>query len=287
MLKKIISLTLALTMLFTLAACSTTAKETPVQAPATNTEEKTETSSEPIKIKLATIPNIEPRLQIAKEILKEINVEVEIVVFDGNSMPATALKDGDVDGILVNHLKWINTFNAANNSNLVMVEPYYYYSPIRMYSKKWKSIEEFPDGAVISVSNDPSNLEIALNMLQKEGLITLGEKTGDFYTEVDIVENPKNIKLVMSETINVAKSIDDVDAVISFAFYAVRAGGIKAEDFLSQNDTDKEECPVGIVVQDGDQDKEWAKYLAENLVKDKWTDKADEFYPAGCYPYYK
>jgi D-methionine transport system substrate-binding protein len=287
MLKKIVLLILALTLLFTLAACTATGSKTPDQDAASNNVENGEKSNEPLKIKLATIPNIEPRLQIAKEILKEINVELEIVVFDGNAMPATALKDGDVDGILVNHLKWINTFNAANNSNLVMVEPYYYYSPIRMYSKKWKSVAEFPEGAVISVSNDPSNLEIALNMLQKEGLITLGEKTGDFYTEVDIIENPKNIKLVMAETINVAKSIDDVDAVISFAFYAVRAGGVKAEDFLSQNDTDKEECPVGIIVQDGNQNAEWAKYLAENLIKDKWTDKADEVYPPGCYPYYK
>jgi len=284
MVKKIIALAFVCVMLFALTACSTTSAKTPAETP----EDKTiEEVKEPTKIKLATIPNIEPRLQIAKEILQEINVELEIVVFDGNSMPATALKDGDVDGILVNHLKWINTFNSANSCNLVMVEPYYYYSPIRMYSKKWKSVDDFPEGAIIAVSNDPSNLEIALNMLQKVGLITLGEKTGDFYTEIDIVENPKNIKLVMAETINVAKSIDDADAVISFAFYAVRAGGVEADDFLAENDNDKEDCPVGIIVQDGDQDTEWAKYLAENLPKDKWTQKADEFYPAGCYPYYK
>ncbi|MEG0773388.1 MetQ/NlpA family ABC transporter substrate-binding protein [Clostridium sp.] len=151
----------------------------------------------------------------------------------------------------------------------------------------WKSIDEFPNGAVIGVSNDKSNLGIALKMLQKVGFITLGEKTGNFYTEVDIVKNPKNIKLVMSETINVAKSIDDADAVISFAFYAVRAGGVDAGDFLAENDTDKEECPVGIVVREEDKDTEWAKYIAENLVKDKWTQKVDESYPPGCYPYYK
>lgn len=280
MTKKIIALTLICSMLFAFTACTGGAAKTATDAPA-------EEVKAPTKIKLATIPNIEPRLQIAKEILKEINVDVEIVVFDGNAMPATALKDGAVDGLIVNHLKWINTFNKANGSNLVMVEPYYYYSPIRMFSKKWKSIEEFPQGAVIAVSNDPSNLEIALEMLQKVGLIKLGEKTGEFYTEVDIVENPKDIKLVMAETINVAKSIDDADAVISFTFYAVRAGGVDPNDFLAENEKDKEECPVGLVVQDGNQNVEWAKYLAENLPKDKWTQKADEFFPPGCYPYYK
>jgi D-methionine transport system substrate-binding protein len=286
MTKKFTTLLLIFIMLLTLTACTDTSDK-PAGVSEAGQEVNTEEPEEPTKVKLATIPNIEPRLQIAKEILEEINVEVEIVVFDGNSMPATALKDGDVDGILVNHRKWMETFNEANGSNLVMVEPYYYYSPIRMYSTKWDSIEEFPEGAVIGVSNDPSNLEIALNMLEKVGLITLGEKTGDFYTEVDIIENPKNIKLVMSETINVATSINEVDAVISFAFYAVRAGGVDANDFLIENETDKEECPVGFIVNDGVQNQEWIKYLAENIVKDKWTEKADELYPAGCYPYYK
>ncbi len=282
MTKKIIALTLLAAMLLALTGCAAKPAATPANPPAGGA------AAGPLKIKMATIPNIEPRLQIAKEILKEINVDLEIVVFDGNAMPATALKDGSVNGLLVNHLKWINTFNAANKSNLVMVEPYYYYSPIRMYSKKWKSVEEFPKGAVIAVSNDPSNLEVALKMLQKVGLIKLAEKkTGDFYTEVDIIENPKNIKLVMAETINVAKSIDDADAVISFAFYAVRAGGVKAEDFLAENETDKAEFPVGVVVRAEDKDAAWAKYLAENLIKDKWTDKADALYPPGCYPYYK
>ncbi len=279
--KKIIVLTLLVTMLLALTGCAAKPAATPASQP-------NGAGSGPLKIKMATIPNVEPRLQIAKEILKEINVDLEIVVFDGNAMPATALKDGDVNGLIVNHLKWINTFNAANKSNLVMVEPYYYYSPIRMYSKKWKSVEEFPTGAVIGVSNDPSNLEVALKMLQKVGLIKLADKkTGDFYTEVDIVENPKKIKLVMAETINVAKSIDDADAVISFAFYAVRAGGVKVEDFLAENEADKAEFPVGVVVRAEDKDAAWAKYLAENLIKDKWTDKADTLYPPGCYPYYK
>lgn len=246
-------------MLLMAVACTSTPETKGEAKPideSNQTEETSEKTSNPKKVRLATIPNIEPHLQIAKE-------------------------------ILVNHLKWINAFNEANGSNLVMVEPYYYYSPIRMYSKKWDSVEEFPEGAVIAVSNDPSNLEVALIMLQDVGLITLGEKSGDFYTEVDIVENPKNIQLIMAETIDVAKSIDDADAVISFAFYAVRAGGVKADDFLAENKRDKEEYPVGLIVQEGDQDAEWAKYLAENFLKDKWIEKADEFYPEGCYPYYR
>ncbi|KNF09068.1 NLPA lipoprotein [Gottschalkia purinilytica] len=277
MFKKVLYVILLVTVCILAIACKST-------TPSSNTDKGD--STQKTVIKLATIPNIEPRLQWAKEILAEKGIEVEIVVFDGNSMPATALKDGDVDGILVNHKKWIETFNKENNSNLVMIEPYYYYSPIRMYSKKHKTVNDIPKNATIAVSNDPSNLDIALNMLQNVGLIKLGEKTGEFYTEVDIVENPKNIKLIMAETINVARSLDDADAVISFIFYVKKAGGVDVNEYLYENPTDKDECPVGLIVQDKDKEAEWAKYLAERFISDEYLKKSKEEY-ADLYKYYK
>lgn len=287
--KKCMSFILAMLLGVSLFGCTSSGEQTPTPTatnPTTSAPEATDDAAV-TNVKIATIPNIEPRVQICKEILAEIGVDVEVVVFDGNSMPATALKDGDVDALLVNHLKWINTFNEANNCNLVMLQPYYYYSPIRLYSLKWKTADEFPQNATVVVSNDPSNFEIALLMLEDFGLIELSdEKTGDFYTDVDIVSNPKNIQLIQAETINVARSINDADAVVSFAYYVYQAGADQ-NDYLAENPTDKEECPVGIVVQPEDEDAEWANYLAQHLLDDKWTDAADEFYPEGCYPYYK
>lgn len=270
MFKKVFTIILLGSLCVSFTACGA---KTPPTSDSTNGDSKQKKV-----IKLATIPSGEPRLKWAKEILAEKDIEAEIVLFDGNSMPATALKDGDVNGIIVNHKKWMETFNKENKSNLVMIEPYYYYSPIRMFSKKYKTVEEIPNNAKIAVSNDPSNFDIALNMLQDVGLIKLGEKTGQFYTDVDIIENPKNIKFVMAETINVARSIDDADAVISFVFFMHQAGSIDVNQYLYENPTDKEECPVGLIVQDKDKDSEWVHYLAERLVSDEYLAKFKEMY---------
>lgn len=245
-----------------------------------------ENSDTPVtSVKLATVAAQEPRLQIAKEILAEIGVDCEIVLCDGNAGPATALKDGDVDGLIVNHLPWITAFNEANGTDFVMLQPYAYYCPTRMYSSKYSSVEEIPDGAIIAVSNDPSNLSIALTMLQSCGLIELGEKTGEYYSEVDIVSNPKNIKFSLSDTVYVVSSYESADAIICFAHYAI-AGDFDATKFLYENPTDKEECPCGLIVRAENQDAEWAKYLAEQLASKKWVDVSIETYGDGAFGYY-
>lgn len=272
--KKIISLVLATVMMLSLVACGGEEKE----KQNASTDEKT-------TIKIGTLASTEPRIELCKEILKEKNIDVEIVLYEGNAGPATALKDGDVDGIMVNHLPWITAFNKANGCELVMIEPYSYYCPTRMYSSQYESIEEIPDGATIAVSNDPSNLEIALTMLQSAGLIKLGDKTDAYYSEADIIENPKNITLSLSDTVYVAGNYESADAIICFSIYAVK-GGFDATKYLYENPTDKENCPCGIIVRSEDKDAEWANYLAEELAKDEWINKAIEIFGEGAHGYY-
>ena len=45
------------------------------------------------------------------------------------------------------------------------------------------------------------------------------QKTGLFYTVLDIKDNPKKIKLIETEITQTARSIQDVDAIISPAYY--------------------------------------------------------------------
>jgi len=183
--KKFVAMALAALMVLSMVACGSD-----------DTAANGDNAGEKTTVKIGTIASIEPRVQLGKEILSEIDVEAEVVLFEGNAGPATALKDGDVDGIIINHLQWITAFNEANGCDLVMLEPYAYYSPTRMFSNKYSSVEEIPDGATIAVSNDPSNLGIALTMLESLGFIKLGEKTEAYYSEADIVENTKNVNLV-------------------------------------------------------------------------------------------
>jgi len=275
MLKKLLVMIMTIAIAFSLTACS---KQT--------TGESNEKEVAPIK--LGALATSEPRCELAKEILKEINIDSKVLLFEGNAGPATALKDGDVNGIIVNHLPWIQAFNKANNSDLVMIQPYTYYCPTRMYSSKWSSIDEIPDGAAICISNDPSNLDVALIMLDSVGLIKLGKKTDSYYSEADIISNPKNIKLHLTDTVYVISSYKSVDAIICFSVYAVRgkAEGVDASKFLCENPTDKQNFPCGLIVRAEDKDAEWVKYVAEKLASDEYIKKAIAIFGEGAHGYY-
>lgn len=228
-------------------------------------------------IKLGCLPVSEPVISWIKEGLEPQGYNVEVVMFDANQLPATATKDGDIDGLVGNHKVWIDTFNKENGSDLTMVEPYYYYSFLAVYSTKHNKIEDIPANATIAVPGDPSNMDRSLVTLEQAGLLTLEDKTGDFYTIMDIKDNPKNIKILETEITQTARSINDVDAVIAPAYMVNEATGIAAEEYLFE-DPHNIDYPIGLVVRAEDKDSEWAKKALEYLTSEDGKKKFNDHF---------
>lgn len=235
-----------------------------VAAFALPSEGYTQTSGKAIK--LGTLSTLQPFMTILKDELVKKGYKVELVLFDANNMPAIATKDGDIDGFIHNHLGWLKIFNKEQKTNLEMLEPHFFYYRFALYSSKHKTLEEFPDGAVIAVANDPANLQNSLLFLQKVGLLTLGEKKDNFYTILDIKDNPKNIKLIETEISTTARSITDADAVICPAI-RIKAAGIDPTSFIAE-DTTAEKFPVGLTVESKNAQEAWVKDAMEILQSD-------------------
>lgn len=70
----------------------------------TQGEEKT-------KISIGCMPLNEEAVQVVKELMADKGYEMEVMVFDGNNLPAEALMADEIDCLLLNHLPWINNFN--------------------------------------------------------------------------------------------------------------------------------------------------------------------------------
>lgn len=226
------------------------------------------------EISIGCMPLNEDAVEIVKEMMKEKGYEINIMVFDGNNLPAEALMADEIDCLLLNHLPWINNFNNQNGSELTMVKGFTYASIFGLYSSKYESVEEIPEEANIVVSNDPANMDRSLLLLEKVGLITLGEKTGEFYTVLDIKENPKNIKIVEVETTNTAGAYEDADASISFSS-VMRNAGIDAYSYIVE-DGAYVNYPTGFFVNKGDEESEWAKALIEVTSTEEYKEKFDE-----------
>ena len=284
--KKMMSLLLSGMMVLSLAACSgsETAKETTKEEPKTEAKETaakeseaatTEAKKEPVTLKIGCVAATEPCVQIMKEAMEGTGYEVEVVVFDGNNLPAEALNAGDIDGLFCNSLKWMNTFNEENNADLAMAFPYYF-SYAGLYSAKWDSPEAFPDGAKVIVSNGLSNIDGGLRILQNAGLITLAETPSEnnFYS-IDIVENPKNIQITPAELTTAMSSINDVDGVVASAVIVKESGVMSPSEHMGLSTRDQM-TPQGLIVSGKDENAEWVSVAKEQMEQQKWYDAFNE-----------
>ena len=285
--KKMMSLLLSGMMVLSLAACSgsETAKESTKEEPKTEAKETaakeseaatTEAKKEPVTLKIGCVASTEPCVQIMKEAMEGTGYEVEVVVFDGNNLPAEALNAGDIDGLFCNSLKWMNTFNEENNADLAMAFPYYF-SYAGLYSAKWDSPEAFPDGAKVIVSNGLSNIDGGLRILQNAGLITLAETPSEnnFYSIIDIVENPKNIQITPAELTTAMSSINDVDGVVASAVIVKESGVMSPSEHMGLSTRDQM-TPQGLIVSGKDENAEWVSVAKEQMEQQKWYDAFNE-----------
>ncbi len=173
-------------------------------------------------------------------------------------------------------MPWIKTFNKQHNTELTMVEGFSYASELGIYSPKHKSIDEIPENGIVIISNDPTNIDRSLGLLEKAELIKLGEKKGEFYTPLDIVENPKNIELKEVETTSTAGSYKDADASVSFTS-VMKNAGIDAKSYIIEDGKAKD-FPVGFIVNKGNENSKWAKALVEHAQKDEYKEAFDKIF---------
>ena len=137
-------------------------------------------------------------LEVAKDILAEQGITLEIQQFTDYVMPNNAVEDGSIDANYFQHITYMNDFNEENGTHLVSVAEIHY-EPFGLYAGKTDSLDALADGAQIGVPNDATNEARALLLLEQEGLITLAEDAGLTATVLDIVENPKNLEIVEME----------------------------------------------------------------------------------------
>jgi D-methionine transport system substrate-binding protein len=132
--------------------------------------------------------------------------------------------------------------------------------PMGIYSKKIKSLGELQNGARVAVPNDPTNGGRALLLLQKQGLLKLRADAGLKATPIDIVENPKNLKIVELDAAQIPRSLADVDAAAINTNFAMEAGLKPNADAIAIEDPHGPYANI-IAIRAVDKDKPWVAKL--------------------------
>lgn len=182
-----------------------------------------------LKVGATPVPHAEI-LEFVKPDLAEQGIDLQIVSFTDYVLPNISLNDGSLDANFHQHKPFLDSLKADKGLKLESIATIHI-EPIGLYSRKLKSIDELPQGASIAIPNDPSNGGRALLLLEAKGLIKLKDSSNLTSTELDIVENTKDIKIKPVEAALLPRTLDDVDVAVINGNYALQAG-LKSGDAL-------------------------------------------------------
>ncbi|WP_267202309.1 MetQ/NlpA family ABC transporter substrate-binding protein [Limosilactobacillus kribbianus] len=209
---------------------------------------------------------------VAKTAKDKYNVTIKTKEFTDYNQPNKALQNGDVDLNAFQHKLFLKNWNQAHKTNIVSLGDTFI-TPIRVYSKKYKSIKDLPNGATIAVPNDATNESRALTVLKNAGLFTLKKGT-KLATANSIASNPKNIKIKELAADQTARSLNDVDAAVVNTNYAQAAGlNYKSAIFVEPINKDAKQWVNIIAVKKSDKNNE----LYKDVVKAYQTEKTKQF----------
>lgn len=191
-------------------------------------------------------------------------LNVETVTFSDYNAPNEALVEHDIDANAFQHRPFLDAQEKAHGYKITPVGDTYF-QPIGLYSRKWHSIADLPQGARIGIPNDPSNEGRALRMLETLGLVKVPADSGLFPTALDITENPRNISVEELDAGVVGRSLPDLDAAIVNTDWARKAGIDIQKERIGVEGLQNNPYVNFISVNAADAQAEWVKPLVESF----------------------
>ncbi|MDM5249988.1 MetQ/NlpA family ABC transporter substrate-binding protein [Lysinibacillus sp. G4S2] len=250
-------------LVLALAACGAGKKEDTSSSSGDKSDSKENVT---LKVGASNVPHA-VILEKAKPILAKEGIDLKIETYQDYVLPNQHLESGELDANYFQHLPFLELSMKENGYDFVNAGAIHI-EPIGIYSKKYKSLEDLPEGATILLSNSVSDHGRMLSLLEAKGLIKLKDGVDKTAAELkDIEENPKNFKFdanTAPEMLVQMYENNEGDAVLINSNYAIDNGLNPMEDSISLED--KESPYVNIIaVRAGDETKPEIKKLVEVL----------------------
>lgn len=209
--------------------------------------QKRSTTTDEIVIGIS--PPFAKPLQVAVDEAKKDGINVRLVEFSDWNTPNITLNHGDIDANYFQHQPFLS--NAIKEATY-KIKPIAHgiATHVGLYSKKYKSLQDVPNGAQVVIPNDPVNQGRALLLLQQVKLISLKDPNNHLSNLQDISSNPKNFKFVEVEGPQTARAVDEADLVFSYPHYLRLAGTLNPNDALAFDDTTSNRYAILFVVRD-------------------------------------
>ncbi|GAA0300382.1 MetQ/NlpA family ABC transporter substrate-binding protein [Kineococcus aurantiacus] len=161
---------------------------------------------------------------VAQEVAPAHGIKVAFKALADSNTINRAVSDGEVAGTIYQHELWLGQVLQANPDFREEAATPVFRWGFGLWSAKWKSPEEIPDGGTISLYSDPANESQGLFVLQEAGLITLkpGTDVGSATVD-DIATNPKGLKFTLLDFGAQSRALPDLDGAVGYTEYYLAA----------------------------------------------------------------
>ena len=194
-------------------------------------------------------------------------LEIELVEVGDYVTVNRLLADGEIDANFAQHTPFMEQFNAGNDADLTAVQSIYNFT-IAFYSKSYDDIADLPDGALIGLPNDSSNLGRALKLLDAEGLIGLDPSVDPYEaTTADIVENERGFEFLEVEINQLNSAYEEADLVFQWPSHISALGLNPHDDGLITELDDR--FALQLVVRGEDADTDTTRALIDAFTSDE------------------
>ncbi|MGD7048889.1 MetQ/NlpA family ABC transporter substrate-binding protein [Rossellomorea marisflavi] len=219
---------------------------------------------------------------VAKKAKKE-GIDIEIVRFSDYVQPNLALEEGELDANAFQTISYFNEFKKEHDLDLTPVGTTVI-APLGLYSEKYKSVDDIPDGAKIAVPNEATNMGRAFLLLQEAGLIELPEDFDGNGSLDKIKKNPKNIEIVPVVAGQTPRVLPDVAASIINNGIAVDAGFNPVKDSIFHEDDTATPYINIIAARTEDRDNKTLKKIVELYQEEDTADFIEKEYNGSTIP---
>ena len=219
-------------------------------------------AEETLRVGASPVPHADILQTVMPKLAKE-GINLKIIEFSDYVQPNLALSDKDLDANFFQHLPYLETFSKDRGLKLTSAGSVHI-EPMGVYCKKVKNLKELKQKSSIGIPNDPTNGGRALQVLASNGVIKMKEGVGVNGTSLDIVDNPKNIKIVEVEAATLPRALDDLDCAVINSNFALGANLNPTKDSIAIESKDSPYANV-VAVRAGDENKPAIKALMNAL----------------------
>lgn len=194
-----------------------------------------------------------------KPILEKQGYTIKTMNFSTLEVNNQSVNNGQVDFNLDQHTAYLNVFNREKGTHLYPLV-HIPTIPAAIYSDKYTSFQQAPNGATVLIPSDPANTSRALRILTDNHFIQLKSGTNPILaTSRDIVSNPKQLKIKEMDSVMIPRTLGEVD-------FGFASGGIAYQSKLDPKKAVLREKVIPememvATINEKNKDTQWAKDL--------------------------